>query len=157
MKRADAAALIVCEKSMRWSVLLRRFGSGRKVLEARSLFLANELVEVSPASFVCVADSTLYGDDSFLALSRWEREFPLMAWGALVSRNDPGLERLLLSLGAQFVVTNYAQLPPLLGMAERHFRSNAQTSTTGSSRMLSAHEWANELQGRLPWQSSRRT
>src|SRR5436190_13411441 len=104
MSDAPAARLMICEPTPRWAVLLRRFAAGLPVSEARSLALADEMLQDWPGSLVAVAVNDTNAADALLRLSQWQRGFPDCATAVLLDEADDELELGLREAGAQLVI-----------------------------------------------------
>jgi len=115
----DPARLIICEPSPRWAVLMRRFGAGLTVDEARSLALAEDMLRDQPDSVVAVAIRNDNAAAALLKLAQWQRDYPASAVAALMDHVDEDLELALRESGAQVVLTSLFELPQLARIAHR--------------------------------------
>jgi hypothetical protein len=139
-----SAKVIVCEPQPRWAVLWRRF-SRLAVEEARSLPLASDLLRERPTSFLLVSCDAVAQPASLIALARWQLDFPLAAWAAVVTGVRSVREAWLYEAGAQFVMHRFQQLPVVIRMAMQH----------GDQAPQPQLDWRSSLEARLPWKPVR--
>ena len=160
---AKAARLVVCERTGRWAVALRRelTGVGLRVWETRTLADCGELLAESPASFVvlelrqqkpeginrlidragrgCGAVSQLEETMDFLL--KWQAEFPLFRFSIVADRGVAPYRWFLQEAGATDFLCSVRRIVTLAQMACRHL---AQVPPLPQS--LTERIWAN-----LPW------
>ncbi len=137
------ACLIVCERTGRWAVALRRelAGTAVRVRETRSLAELWGILGRFPASFV-VTELTRANADSLLArLAMFEREYPLARVAVVAERGvcrDPWVLR---EAGAVHVVASPRDLTPLALAVGRHLEQVPSPKLS-----LAEQVWAE-----LPW------
>jgi hypothetical protein len=119
MTRADAPRVIVCEPTPRWAVLLRHFAPELQVSEARSLPLADDMLQAMPDSVIAVAVTGGNAADVLLRFSLWQRGYPECVTAALLDDADEDLEQALRESGAQLIVYSLFELPQLARLAQR--------------------------------------
>lgn len=139
------ARLIVCERTGRWAVALRRelAGAGIRVWETRTLADCwGELFE-SPASF---AVTELGGNvaDLLHRMARLPREFPAVRLGVVADRSLARYEALMCEAGAVHFSCSVRQVAPLARTACCHL---AQIPPPPQS--LTERIWAS-----LPWEKN---
>jgi hypothetical protein len=116
------ARLILCEKSNRWAVALRRaLGERQHVLrQTRSLAECSRSLAVSPASLVvveCRADNL---DSLLSAAGKWLRHFPHVQLAAVMDGSLAPAEALLREAGAVAVIRSPRHVRSLARLALRH-------------------------------------
>ena len=139
---AVAARLIVCERSGRWAVALRReLAAAVRVRESRSLADCREMLAAAPASFVVVELTP--GNAALLLrqMARFPGDFPLARLAVVADRSLADYEWLMREAGAVHFVCSPRQSGPLASLAARHL---AQAPAPRLS--LTQHIWAS-----LPW------
>ncbi len=123
--RQSRARLIVCERTGKWAVALRRsaeIGSFR-VHETRSLEECRDEVQASPASLVAVEATTANVDNLLDWLTDIRRDFPQ---AHVVVLGDRGLEReqwLWREAGAVHVIHSPRRVDEVLRIAWRHLEA----------------------------------
>jgi hypothetical protein len=136
------ARLIVCERTGRWAVALRRelAEAGVRVWETRTVADCWKELAESPASFVVVE---LGGDIAGLLhrMARQPREFPMARLAVVADRALAGYQWLMREAGAVHFLCSPRQVGPLAQLACRHL---AQVPPLQQS--LAERIWAN-----LPW------
>jgi hypothetical protein len=140
---AVAARLIVCERSGRWAVVLRReLGAGAvRVYETRNLTDCWAVLAEAPASFVIV-ELTAGGVAALLRqMARLGREFPLARVAVVAARSLAGYEWLMREAGAVHFTCSPRQLGPLARLATGHL-----AQAPAPRRSLTQQIWAG-----LPW------
>ena len=141
---ANAARLIVCERTGRWAVALRREldGMGVRAYETRSLAECFDELAQSPAG-LAVVELTAAGVTALLRrLAQWQRDFPLARMAVVADRSLAGCEWLLREAGAVHFTCSPRQLGPLARLVRRHL-AKAPSAPPAS---LSEQIWAS-----LPW------
>lgn len=139
------ARLIVCEKSGRWAVALRReLGAKPRVYETRSLPECWEELAASPASWLLLEVTAANLEGLMVRLESLGRDFP--AARAVVCGDRPLASRewLLREAGATHAVFSPRELAPVARLAVRHL---AGVSLPPQS--LRERVWE-----RLPWSSA---
>jgi len=141
------ARLLVCERTGRWAVTLRRELAevGVRVWETRTLDYCWRELAASPASFVIVE---LAGDIGTLLrrLARLGGEYPAARAAVVADRPLAQCEWLLREAGAVHFLCSPRQAGPLAQLACRHL---AQVPPPPQS--LTERIWAT-----LPWDDRRR-
>ena len=126
-ERSESARLIVCERTGRWAIALRRelAGAGVRVWETRTLDDCWNELAASPASFVVLELSRDRGR-LLEHLARQLREFPLARVSVAADRGQADYEWLVREAGAvhfvhsprrvgalaQLICRHLAQIPP---------------------------------------------
>lgn len=140
------ARLIVCERTGRWAVALRRelAASGVRVWETRTLDDCFAELAASPASFVVLE---LGGDVAELlnCLVRLSREFPAARQAVVADRPLAGYEWLMREAGAVHFVCSPRRVGPLAQLACRRLAQVPPLQQSFTERI-----WAN-----LPWGENR--
>jgi hypothetical protein len=140
--------LIVCERTGRWAMALRRelAEAGVRVWETRTLADCFRELAESPASFAVLE---LGGDfDGLLRrLARRSREFPLAQLAVVADRSLAGYEWLMREAGAVYFLCSPRHVGPLAQLACRHL---AQVPSPQQS--LTERIWAS-----LPWRQEDKT
>ncbi|NQU24738.1 MAG: hypothetical protein HQ567_25935 [Candidatus Nealsonbacteria bacterium] len=140
---AEPARLIVCERTGRWAVTLRREldGADVRVHESRSLVECWQQLAEAPAGFV-VVELTGGNVASLLErLARLPREFPLARVAVVADRSLAKYEWLIREAGAVHFTCSSRQLGPL-GRAVRAHLDQAPAPP----QTLVEQVWAS-----LPW------
>lgn len=137
-----AAKLIVCERTGRWAVALRRelADAGVRVWETRTLAdLRDELVE-NPASFAVVElGSNVAGLLRLLASQ--PRRFPGVRVAVVADRERAEYELLIREAGAVHFVTSPRQAGLLARLACRHLAEAPAPQQTLAERIWSGLPW----------------
>jgi hypothetical protein len=139
----QAARLIVCERSGRWAVALRRelAGSGVRVWETRTLAdCRNELV-ASPASFL-VAELGRNVAGLLGLLARQPRQFPAARIAVVADRDHAAWEWLVREAGAVHFLTSPRCAGMLARLACRHLAQVPPPSQSLTERIWSSLPWA---------------
>jgi hypothetical protein len=139
---ASPARLIVCERTGRWAVMLRRelADSGIRVWETRTLDECWTELATSPASFVVLE----LGSDAGGLLDRMirqPRQFPMARLAVVADRPLTEYEWLMREAGAVHFACSPRQVGTLAQLACRHL---AQVPAAPQS--LTEQVWAS-----LPW------
>jgi hypothetical protein len=152
MKASDlttTARLIVCERTGRWAVALRRelAGAGVRVWETRTLAdCRNELVE-SPASFVVVElGRNVAGLLGLLA--RQPRQFPAARMAVVADRPLADYEWLMREAGAIHFLSSPRRVGRLARLACRHLAQVPPLPQTLTERIWSSLPWGERGEGR---------
>jgi ActR/RegA family two-component response regulator len=136
------ARLIVCERTDRWAIALRRelTDAGVRVWETRTLFDCwNELAQ-SPASFV-VLELGADVDGLLHRIARLSREYPMARAAVTADRSLAAYEWLMREAGAIHFVCSPRRVGLLARLACRHLAEAPQPQQDFAERI-----WAN-----LPW------
>ena len=137
------ARVIVCERTGRWAVALRRelAGAGVRIRETRSLAECWEMLAESPGGFVVVELSAVHVDALLRQMTRLERDFPLARVAIVADRSLAHYEWLLREAGAAHFTTSTGRLGPVAQLACRHLAEAPSPPRTAKQEI-----WA-----RLPW------
>jgi hypothetical protein len=138
----EPAGLIVCERTGRWAIRLRReWGEGLRVTETRSLSDAWQALQAAPCSFL-VVELTATGAEGLIEwLPGLERQFPLARAAVVAGRRLAVYELAAREAGAVAFSCSGRGLRPLVEAAGRHLRAAPQKPESPAE-----HVWA-----RLPW------
>jgi len=145
----DKARLIVCERSGRWAVALRRelAEAGVRVWETRSLPECRSLLAESPCSFVILELTSAVAEELLQYMTRLERDFPRTKAAVVAARGLAEHQWLMRESGAVHFTCSPRRLAPLAETACRHL---AQAPVAQQS--LVERIWAS-----LPWKDQRIT
>lgn len=119
---AGPPCVIVCERTGRWAVALRRELSGVavRIQETRSLADAWSLLSRCPTAFV-VAELTRNNADALLArLARMDRDYARARVAVVAQRELLGCQWLMREAGAVHFVVSSRDLAPLAQAICRH-------------------------------------
>jgi hypothetical protein len=138
------ARLVVCERTGRWAVVLRRelAEAGVRVWETRSLADCWQELAAAPGSFLVVE---LRPDNAEGLLGRmvWlPREFPLARVAVVAARGLAGHEWLMREAGAVHMTCSPRRLGPLAEIALRHLAGIPAPQQTMVARIWSSLPWA---------------
>lgn len=115
------ARIIVCEKTGRWAVALRReLGAKPRVYETRSLPECWEELAASPASWLLLEATEANLDGLTLRLTELGRDFPEARAVVCADRSLAPCEWLLREAGAVHAVFSPRELVPVARMSKRH-------------------------------------
>lgn len=145
----EAPRWIVCERTGRWAVGLRRDprASGLRLYETRSLADAWEMLQQHPSSFV-VVELTRSNPPSLLQrMLGLEHDFPLARVAVVADRSLADWEWLMREAGAVWFASSPRQLGPIVAMVRRHLEL-----VPIPPRSLADQVWHN-----LPWQRDETT
>lgn len=138
-----SARLIVCERTGRWAMAIRRelAGAGVRVWETRSLADCwNELAE-SPASFV-VLELGSRPVALLRHLARQPREFPLARLAVVADRGLADHEWLMREAGAVCFLSSPRRVGPLAQLACRHLAQVPPPQQSLTERIWTSLPWA---------------
>lgn len=140
---ADAARLIVCERSGRWAAALRREMGGAVAMlqEARSLPGAWDLLDGSPASFVLVELTRAGAADLLRRMARLQRDYPLARVAIVADRRLGSYEWLMREAGAVHFTCSPRQLGPMYRLACRHLAQSPPPRRSAAQRILASLPW----------------
>jgi hypothetical protein len=143
VSETSAAKLIVCERTGRWAVAMRRelADAGVRVWETRALAdCRDELIE-NPASFVIVElGSSSGGVLRFLASI--SRRFPAARVAVVADRSRADYELLMREAGAVHFVYSPRRIGMLARLACRHLAQAPSTQHSFAERIWSSLPWA---------------
>jgi hypothetical protein len=137
------ARLILCEKTSRWAVALRRVLGPQSgvIVETRSLADCGRELAVAPASIVGVECTTENLDRVLTSLGDWSRHF---AAARFVALGDVALEPacpLLQEAGCVSVLHSPPQARSLARMALRHLASAPQADLPLEESLVANLPW----------------
>jgi hypothetical protein len=143
--QGDPARLIVCERTGRWAVALRRelAEAGVRVWETRTLADCFQELAESPASFAVLE---LGGDfDELLCrLARRPREFPLARLAVVADRSLADYEWLMREAGAVYFLCSPRKVGPLAQLACRHLAQVPPPQQSLTERIWTSLPWGRE-------------
>lgn len=113
---------LLCEKSSRWAVALRRaLGErGRWLVETRSLPQCGRELRAFPASLVAVEISESNVEAALGAIARWSRRFPASHVMALIDVSLTAAEPLIREAGAIAVLASMRDAAAAADLFARH-------------------------------------
>jgi len=136
------ARLIVCERSGRWAVTLRRelAEAGVRVWETRTLADCWEELAASPASLLVVE---LGGDVAGLlrCLARLPRQFPRARLAVVADRSLASYEGLMREAGAVHFLSSPRRIGPLAQLACRHLAQVPPLQQNLTERIWAGLPW----------------
>ena len=140
---AKPGRLVVCERTGRWAVALRRelAGVGLRVWESRSMADSGTLLGESPASFVVLELSVSKIEETLDFIRNWQAEFPLFRFAMVADRDLATYKWFMHEAGAVDFICSVRRIGALAQTACRHL---AQVPPLPQS--LTERIWAN-----LPW------
>jgi hypothetical protein len=139
----STARLILCEKSGRWAVALRRaLGPEQHVLrQTRSLAECGRELAAAPASLVAIECTSDNLDKAALAINEWATRYPHSRLAAFLDSSLTAAESLLREAGASAVIDSPRQAPALARLALRHLARAPAGDLP----------FAESIRHRLPW------
>jgi hypothetical protein len=140
---AKPGRLVVCERTGRWALALRRelAGAGLRVWETRSPDDCGSVLVESPASFVVLELSEEQIEEILDSTRKWQAEFPLFRFAIVADRDLAPYKWLMQEVGAAEFICSMRKTGALARTACRHL---AQVPSLPQS--LTERIWAN-----LPW------
>lgn len=140
---AEPPRLIVCERTGRWAMALRRELAGTDIRprETRSLADAWDALTRSPSSFIVVELSAGNAPELLRRLERLGHDYPLARAAVVSHRRLAPFETLLREAGAVHYVCSPRRLPALADVLARHL-AQAPAPPRG---------WAERVWAGLPW------
>ena len=147
-ENAVPARLLVCERTGRWAVTLRRelADVGVRVWETRTLDYCWRELAASPASFVIVE---LSGDIGTLLrrLARLGCEYPAARAAVVADRRLAQYEWLLREAGAVHFLCSSRQVGPLAQLACRHLAQVPPPPQSLTERIWATLPWGERGEG----------
>jgi len=143
---AALAKWIVCERTGRWALALRREPAAARwrIWETRTLEECWEMLAASPASFV-VAEMTRPGAGAVLHRLAWlERDFPQVRVAVVAERALAPWEELMREAGAVWFCTSPREVYPLAQIARRHFSAAPKRRQTVVEQIWASLPWGIE-------------
>jgi ActR/RegA family two-component response regulator len=139
---SEPARLIVCERTGRWAMRLRReCGEGLRMEETRSLADAWEALRAAPESFLVVELAATAAEGLIERLPALERHFPLARAAVVAGRRLAVYKLAAREAGAVDFVSSGRGLRLLADAVRRHLAAVPQ-----SAGSLTEQVWAG-----LPW------
>jgi hypothetical protein len=143
VSESSNAKLIVCERTGRWAVALRRelTETGVRVWETRTLAdCRDELVE-NPASFV-VVELGANVERVLRLLASQQRRFPAARVAVVAERSQADYDSLLREAGAVHVVCSPRHVGLLARLACRHLAEAPAPQQSLAERIWTGLPWA---------------
>jgi len=136
--------LIICEKSGRWAVAMRRALADRteRIVEARSLRGCSRLVNLHPASIVAIEVAAANLDVVLTAVAHWRQRWPRCRVMAVVEPELVAAEVLLREAGVVAVLRATREAPAAARLVERHFAAVPAADLPLEQAILSSLPWA---------------
>jgi hypothetical protein len=140
---SGAARLIVCERTGRWAVALRRelAGAGVRVTETRTLADCWERLAETPASFLVVELSVAAVEVLLRRAARLQADFPLVRLAVVADRFLAAYEWVMREAGAIHFTCSPRRLGPLARLACRHLAQVPAPQQTLSERIWASLPW----------------
>ena len=138
------AHCIICERSARWAVALRRplARGGHRIVETRSLDDCWREVVASPASLVGVEATTANLETLVPWMQRLTAAFPRVRVVVLGCRALESGQWLLRETGAVHVVFSPRQWQPVVRIAQRHLGPAPPPDDSDRQRLWRRLPWA---------------
>lgn len=135
--------LILCERTSRWALALRRTSPAalERIRETRSLAEGRQLLEDSPASFVALELAPPRIDAVLNFLARLERDFPLARAAVLANRELADYQWLARELGAVDFRVSPRWLGSLAEIALRHLALAPPANVSFEEKVLASLPW----------------
>ncbi len=143
---AGVARLIVCERSGRWAVAMRRelVADGIRVHETRSLAECWEVLAAAPGSFV-VVELTPANAETLLGRMAWlHSEFPLARITVVADRGLAAYEWLMREAGAVYFTCSPRRLGPAARLVRRHLDQVPSPPQSVVERIWASLPWGND-------------
>lgn len=113
--------LIVCERTGRWAVALKRaLGDELKLTETRSLPACTAELSHDPFGVVAVEVTSLNLEAVLASLAAWQRRFPDARVIALGDESLAAADHLLREAGAALVLHSTRESPRAAKLVQRH-------------------------------------
>jgi hypothetical protein len=140
---SSAAKLIVCERSGRWAVALRRelADAGVRVWETRTLADCRDELVANPASFAVIELGANAGGLLRL-LTKQPRQFPLARVAVVADRSRAGYEWLMREAGAVHFLCSPRKVAVLARLACRHLAEVPPPQQSLAERIWAGLPWA---------------
>jgi hypothetical protein len=138
------ARLVVCERTGRWAVALRRelADAGLRVWETRSLMDCGSILSESPASFVVLELRDNKVGETLDFISKWQVEFPLFRFSVVAERTLAPYRWLMQEAGATTFLCSIRRSSSIAQIACLHLAHVPPPVPLSLSERI----WAN-----LPW------
>ena len=139
----SSAKLIVCERTGRWAVALRRevAETGVRVWETRSLADCRDELAANPASFAVIElGANVAAVLRFLV--RQQRQFPAARVAVVANRSQAGYEWLMREAGAVHFLCSSRDVAVLARLACRHLAEVPPQQQSLVERIWASLPWA---------------
>ena len=148
---SDPVRLIVCERSGRWAVGLRReLGDLHlPVQETRSVAECWDVLAGTPASLVVVELTAAVAGDLLGRMARLQRDFPLARVAMVADRSLADYEWLMRESGVVYFTCSPRRLGPLARLASRHLARAPAPPQSVTQRIWASLPWK-EMVFRVP-------
>ena len=140
---SGAARVIVCERSGRWAVVLRRelADAGVRVYETRTLADCWQWLHEAPASFAVVELTAAVAEGLLCRMAGFDRELPTARLAVVAERSLAEWEWLLREAGAVHFTCSPRRLGPLARVICRHLAQVPATPQTLTERIWAGLPW----------------
>jgi hypothetical protein len=140
---SSAARLIVCERTGRWAVALRRelADVGVRIWETRTLADCRDELLANPASFAVIELGPKVGGLLRLLASQ-PRQFPAARLAVVANRSQATYEWLIREAGAVHFVCSPRQVAVLARLACRHLAEAPPPQQSFAERIWASLPWA---------------
>ena len=139
----SAAKLIVCERTGRWAVALRRelAEPGVRVWETRTLADCRDELIANPASFAAIElGANVAGLLRLLAMQ--QRQLPAARLAVVANRSQAGYEWLMREAGAVHFLCSPREVAVLARLACRHLAEVPPPQQSLAERIWASLPWA---------------
>jgi hypothetical protein len=134
--------LIVCERTGRWAVGLRReLAEGLRIHETRTLPQCWEALAETPAAFMVVELRPAWLDDLLRRMAGMARRFPSAEVAVVADRSLAAYEWLAREAGAVHFTCSPRQLTPLAALAARHLATIPIPQQSFAERIWASLPW----------------
>ena len=140
---SSAAKLIVCERTGRWAVALRRelAEPGVRVWETRTLADCRDELIANPASFAVIElGANVAGLLRLMAVQ--QRQFPAARLAVVANRSQAGYEWLMREAGAVHFLCSPREVAVLARLACRHLAEVPAPQQSLAERIWASLPWA---------------
>lgn len=135
--------VIVCERTGRWAVALKRaLGGAPNLTETRSLPACTAQLNLQPASVVAVEVTALNLESVLTSLAAWQRQFPGACAIALADESLAAADHMLREAGAALVLHAAREAPRAAKLALRHAAQVPAPDLTLERAIHSRLPWA---------------
>ena len=136
--------LIICEKSGRWAVAMRRAlaDRGERTAEARSLVGCARLLHLHPTSIVAIEVTAANLDAVLAAVANWRQRWPHSRFMAVVEPELVAAEVTLREAGVVAMLRATREAPAAARLVERHFAAAPADDLPLEQAILSSLPWA---------------
>jgi hypothetical protein len=140
---AVAAKLIVCERTGRWAVALRRelADTSTRIHETRTIADCWQALEEAPSSFLLVELTAANAEGLLRKVVRLQRDFPLARLAVVADRCLAACEWLMREAGAVHFACSSRELGPLSSVIIRHLAQAPAPRQTLVERIWAGLPW----------------